>query len=129
MAHIRLAALRVSCVPVFCAMSADDEGPPAQKDQIVFEIINYISTLLVPLADASFEKDIYALPAAAYSTPQQQTTVVGKLSELQADLSKMGVSTPSEEIMKTVPKGTVKEFYIAPGQLSFDCNLSVKGLE
>jgi DNA-directed RNA polymerase subunit L len=109
-------------------MSTDDESPPVQKDQIVFEIINYISTLLVPLADASFEKDIYAVLAAAYSTPHQQTTFVGKLSELKTDLAKMGVRTPSEEIMKSVPNGTMKEFYIAPWQLSFDSNLSVKGL-
>ena len=113
-------------------MAATAENPsnaPTPKAIATAKIIEVLSTELAPTADGNYTKTITHILQVAYSDPTKQQTFKSKLAEWELRLQKLGHKPqPEEPILFHVPAGAAKEFYVSPWQLSFDPDVSVKGL-
>jgi len=104
-------------------MAEGDFGP---KADVTSKIIEFLSAALAPTADGNYTKTVTNILQAAYSEPGKQTAFRNKLQEWQVRLHIPG--DRQHDPISHVPAGSVQEFYVAPWQLSFDPDVSVKGL-
>ena len=64
---------------------------------------------------------------AAWGQTEQQVAFKRKLETWEVILRGGGHMAPSDQHITHVPPGALKDFYVAPWQLSFDADVSVKG--
>ena len=106
------------------------DPPTIAKADVTAKIVEFLSGALAPTEDGNYTKTVTDILHDAYAEPDKQTVFRNKLQEWEFRLHQLGHDPHATELhrISLVPAGAVKEFYVAPWQLSFDPDVSVKGL-
>jgi len=99
-----------------------DVEEPITKDAVVSKVVAYISDSLGPTEDSGYVKTLCHVFQAAWPDDDAKQAFKKKVDEWTTHLGMSG-----HDHILTVPAGSLKEFHIAPWQLSFDPSTSVKG--
>ena len=99
-----------------------DVEEPITKDAVVSKVVTYISDSLGPTEDSGYMKTLWHVFQAAWPDDDARQAFKKKVDEWTTHLGMSG-----HDHILTVPSGSLKEFHIAPWQLSYDPSTSVKG--